>query len=257
MQKAATYTGNLDENTEDRYMNFMAMLNENAYLRGADYSIAANMGTTSQRGTSQQNLYRALSLLQLIFAFYGMRANTPITDANNKKLNVLGVWLGKATLWNAWLYNDGGRFGLLRRISVLSTRYLNYSSSGFITAANINWHVNDLIYNLFLTNFMNIKHGIRGGVPEASTITDTIHDFYTMMFACFMIKLFALDMNVPLVTGKDTITRAVSRQTETLSNTQTMQNFFNNQLKELMQKILKNVACHALKRMQLLKLLTL
>ncbi len=244
MQKANTYTGNLDENTETRYMNFLAMLNENAYLCGSDYSIPANMGTVSERGTSQQNLFRALSLLQMIFAFYGLRANTPITDANDEKLNVLGVWLGKAAQWNAWPHGGVGRLPILRRISVLPTRYLNYSSSGFITSANIDWHVNDLIYNLFLTTFMNTTHGIRGGVPEADTISATIQDFYTMMFACFMIKLFALDMNVPLVSGKDTITQAVSRQTETLSNTQTMQDFFNNQLKELMQKILKNVACH-------------
>ncbi len=258
MQAATGYSGDLNANSEDRYMNFLQFINTNTYLRGANYDTPTNMGTTSLRGdpvstTEQSNMFRLLSLMQMVFAFYGLRANTPVNSTNNEKLNVIGVWLNKAMLWNMWPHQPTNRWAIVRRMCVLSTRYINYSLAGFIEATNINWNLNDLIFNMFSTNYMNTKHAIRiytaGNPATVATVTDiipqTVNDFYTMMFACFMIKLFALDLNVPVEPNKNSITLANTARTNyTLTNTQTMQDFFNNQLKELMQKILKNVGCH-------------
>ncbi len=242
LQKANSYTGNLNLNTEDRYMNFVWLLNEDSFLRGNNYATSALSKIASPRGTGDDGLHRLASLLQHAFGFYALRANTPVSDVNNEKLYFIATWLSKATMWNIWPVSQTGRAGLIRRSAGLALRYLNYQNGNLI-AFSVRDSLSNLLAILFEEPWMNGKYGIRASSTPATgdwIINGTVDDFYLLLFGCYMIKLFAIDLNI--MDGRTV--RTADGSTSSITTSRTVKSVFDTELKGIMERTLKNVACH-------------
>ncbi len=254
-----------DGSSERRYLNFVGFLVENADLRNMNYNDPTKKDILKITTSTYTNTYlptnanilaaRNHTLLQMLIAYYALRANTTDQDSTTKQMQTfyIGEWLWRASMINSTFSTTSDTRHtqkILRSLLGITLRYTTGSFTGS-RAVEMQRYIRDLITSLFHTGpgitatidngWINTKYGI----VEHKDPNITIRHLHFTLFVCYMIKQFLYDYgDIPSIGIK--IINPINQTETTLPNsgTKTIEDLFGWHLKNLVEKTLKVVACH-------------